>query len=244
MSSAGTAAVVAALLAAGAVLLALPPRSRMSTLAAPQEEAREAVAGLLRWRPVLSIVALAGGWSVLGGSVGALAGLASAATVWVVLGRTEDPRVRRRREELAADLPVAVDLFGACLAAGAAPESALQSSGEALGGPVAEEFRAVHHRLQLGLAPSEVWASVARDPVLAPLGRAMARTHETGASVEASVRLLAAELRERAAAEVEEQARGIEVRAAAPLGLCLLPAFTLLGVVPMVASVFASMRLF
>lgn len=243
MTATTTAAGASAVLAAATLLLALPARRRLRP-GPERAEGAAPVAGLLRWRPLLAVVALAGGWAVLGGAVGVLAGVAAALTAWVVLGRTEDPALRRRREQLAADLPVAVDLFGACLAAGSPPEPALLSSGNALGGPVAEEFRAVHHRLELGLAPGDVWAAVARDPVLAPLGRAMARTHQTGASVEASVRLLAAELRERAAAEVEERARGIEVRAAAPLGLCLLPAFTVLGVVPMVASVFASMRLF
>jgi uncharacterized integral membrane protein len=43
---------------------------------------------------------------------------------------------------------------------------------------------------------------------------------------------------------VEARARSIEVKAAAPLGLCLLPAFVVLGVVPMVVGVFRSMELF
>jgi uncharacterized integral membrane protein len=58
------------------------------------------------------------------------------------------------------------------------------------------------------------------------------------------VHQLADELRERARADVETRARSIEVKAAAPLGLCLLPAFVVLGVVPMVVGVFRSMRLF
>jgi hypothetical protein len=48
----------------------------------------------------------------------------------------------------------------------------------------------------------------------------------------------------RARARPEGLARGVEVRAAAPLGLCFLPAFVLLGVVPMVVGVFSAMRLF
>ena len=59
-----------------------------------------------------------------------------------------------------------------------------------------------------------------------------------------AVHRLAEELRERARADVEARARSIEVKAAAPLGLCLLPAFVVLGVVPMVVGVFTSMRLF
>ena len=55
---------------------------------------------------------------------------------------------------------------------------------------------------------------------------------------------LAEELRERARADVETRARSIEVKAAAPLGLCLLPAFVVLGIVPMVVGVFGSLGLF
>jgi hypothetical protein len=53
-----------------------------------------------------------------------------------------------------------------------------------------------------------------------------------------------ARLAEHLAAEeragVEDRARTVGIRAAVPLGLCLLPAFLLLGVVPTVASLFGS----
>ena len=41
--------------------------------------------------------------------------------------------------------------------------------------------------------------------------------------------------------EAEARARTVGVRAAAPLGLCLLPAFVLVGVVPLVAGTVASL---
>lgn len=237
---------LAAGLVAAAVLLLLP---RPPSLArhpaagsAPHDQPQRAT--LLRLRPLLALVAAAGGWSMVGGPIGLGVGLGCAVAVWVVLGRTEDPAVVRRREQLAEDLPVGVDLLAACLDAGAAPESALASVSRALGGPVGEEFLAIYHRLEVGVDPAQVWRSVARDPQLAPLGRAVGRAHETGAPVGRAVHQLAGELRERARAEVETRARSIEVKAAAPLGLCLLPAFVVLGVVPMVVGVFTSMRLF
>jgi Flp pilus assembly protein TadB len=150
----------------------------------------------------------------------------------------------RRREELVEDLPTGVDLLGSCLDAGAAPESALVSVSGALGGPVGEEFLVIHHRLEVGVDPAQVWRSVAAHPQLAPLGRAVGRAHETGAPIGEAVHRLAEELRDRARADVETRARSIEVKAAAPLGLCLLPAFVVLGVVPMVVGVFSTMRLF
>ena len=44
-----------------------------------------------------------------------------------------------------------------------------------------------------------------------------------------------------ARAEVEDRARAVGVKAAVPLGLCLLPAFVLIGIVPVVAGLLTSL---
>ena len=51
---------------------------------------------------------------------------------------------------------------------------------------------------------------------------------------------LADELERESLARAEDAARRVGVSAAIPLGVCLLPAFLLLGVVPTVASLVAS----
>jgi Flp pilus assembly protein TadB len=235
-----------AALAAMATALVVRPRQRLRPVEEPVAgslKPREQ-ALLRRLRPPLAMVAFAGGWAMFGGWIGWAAGVAAAVAVWVVLGRTEDPAVVRRREQLLSDLPVGVDLLASCLDAGSAPESSLVVVSRALGGPVGEEFLAIHHRLEIGVDPVQVWRGVAQQQELAPLGRAVGRAHETGAPVGRAVHQLADELRARARAEVETRARSIEVKAAAPLGLCLLPAFVVLGVVPMVVGVFSAMRLF
>ncbi len=246
-----------AVLAAVSVLLLLPPAPRPGgTVPGPagSGDGPEDGAGaadlpaeralLVRLRPLLAGVAAAGGWALVGGLVGVAAALAAATAVWVVLGRTEDAGVQRRREELRADLPTGVDLLASCLDAGAAPESALLAVSQALGGAVGEELSRIRHRLDVGVDPAQVWRSVAQHDELGPLGRAVGRAHASGAPVGEAVHRLADELRDRTRAEVETRARSIEVKAAAPLGLCLLPAFVVLGVVPMVAGVFGAMRLF
>jgi Flp pilus assembly protein TadB len=199
---------------------------------------------LLRLRPLLVPLVVLAGWSVLGGVPGIVAGVLGAAVTWRVLGRTESPAVRRRRDRLRRDLPTAVDLLASVLASGSSLDRALAVVARAVGGPVGEELAAIGHRLQLGIDPPTVWRAVSHDAVLGPFGRAALRAHESGASVAVAVRRLGAELRARERTEVETRAKSVEVRAAAPLGACFLPAFVLLGVVPMVAGLFSSLRLF
>lgn len=242
-------AVLVAALALASVLLLLPaspdPRRRLPGPGEPMRDSNTAEKPVLRrLRPLLAGVAAAGGWALVGGRAGIVAGILAGIAAWVALGRGELPAVVRRRERLLEDLPLGVDLLAACLDVGAPPAHALETVARAIDGPVAEELLGLHHRLEIGADPAQVWRSLSDHPQLASLGRALTRAHESGASVSRAVHQLSMELRERQQAEVELRARSIEVKAAAPLGLCLLPAFVLLGVVPMVAGVFGSMQIF
>lgn len=233
----------AAALAALAVLLAGPVGSGRSSSrdlsTAPAAVVQEA--WLRRLRLPLVALAMVGAWVFLGGALGVLAGLGVGTFGWRVLGSVEHPVVAGRRRDLERDLPLAVHLLGAALAAGSAVVSALADVADALPGPVAEELGLARARLQLGIDPVTSWRAM--DGALQPLGRTMARAHESGASVSAAVARLAEDLRLQRRLRTEELARSVEVRAAAPLGLCFLPAFVVLGVVPMVAGIFSGMPL-
>lgn len=154
----------------------------------------------------------------------------------LVIGRAEPAEQRRRRERAERELPHLVGLLGAALRAGLPPGRALRSVCTALPGPAADALQPTLARLELGVDPEQVWSGLARDPVLAPLGRALARAHRSGASVADAVDRLAEELDRLRRGRAEDAARTVGVRAAVPLGLCLLPAFLLLGVVPTVAA--------
>jgi Flp pilus assembly protein TadB len=181
---------------------------------------------------------------VLGGVPGVVAGVVTGVVAFAVLRRLEPRAARQRRERLAADLPTAVDLLGACLAAGRPPAQAVSVVASAVGGPLARELDVVTVRLDLGADPVGVWRDVGlHGGALAPLGRTMARSLETGSPMADGLGLLADDLRRRRRAAVEQRARGVGVRAAAPLGLCFLPAFVLIGIVPSVLGAFASLSL-
>ena len=239
-------ALVAAL-AAGAVLgiLLADPRRRADDLRRGPETLSAGAcdkALLLRLRPVLAMLALPAGWVIVGGSLGVVAGLLLGVVSWRVLGGVEPPSVRRRRELLAQQLPCGVQLLATALRAGTDIESAMALVAAALPGPFAEELAVLGRRLRLGVPPAQVWASVPADSELGPLARTLGRAQETGASVAQVMDALAVELQGRRRSAVERAAKSVDVRASAPLGVCFLPAFMVLGVAPLVAGVFDSLQ--
>jgi Flp pilus assembly protein TadB len=170
------------------------------------------------------------------GLVGALGAGVVAAAVWHHSRRWESRATRLRREALMNQLPHVVDLMVAALSAGAAPTEALARVAAVVEAPVADELAGWVTRLQLGADPSTVWDSIASHPELGRLGTALLRATESGAPVVQALARLAHDLRARRRAEVETRVRQVEVKAAVPLGVCLLPAFVLVGVVPLVAG--------
>jgi Flp pilus assembly protein TadB len=236
-------------LAAGATALALtsgsPGRSAALVAAAGEAPRDDRPRGtgpaqrddlLGRNRLAVSVLAGAAPFLLVGGALGVLAGLVAAVVTHRTLASREPAHARRRREAVARSLPLVVDLLAVALASGASPSAALSAVADAVEGPVAEDLRAAELSLRLGQDPARVWRQVARQPGLAALGRSMARAVETGASVRDSLHRLAEDLDASGRLETESRARAVGVRAAAPLGLCLLPAFILLGVVPLVAG--------
>jgi len=231
---------VPVLCAAVAAALLAPARPVLAD-ASTRPEAQPAAGWLHRHRVLWSVLAGIGAMVFVGGRAAAPAGLVAAAVCWAVIGRAEPADVRRRRDAVRRDLPYVVDLFAATLRAGLAPGDGIALVCVALPGPAAERLGDVASRLALGLDPAQVWSSLADDPHLGRLGRALARAHTSGAPVVAAVERLADDLARSARADTEERARAVGVKAALPLGLCLLPAFVLIGIVPLVVALLATL---
>jgi len=226
------------------ILLAVPSRPRLpTTVRQGQESAPPSDDWMRRWRWLLAVLAAVGGFVFVGGRAALPAAAVAAAVTWWLIGRTESPSERRTRRQVRGDLPHLVDLLAAALRGGATPSSGVRMACGALPGPAADRLAGVTERLELGVDPEQVWTTLAEDPDLAPLGRALARSHRTGAGVVSTVEQLADELARSARAEVEERARVVGVRAALPLGLCLLPSFLLLGIVPLVVGMLSELDL-
>lgn len=180
---------------------------------------------------------------VLGGPAGPLIGAVVAPLVWYSFGRLGDAERKRRRARLIADLPVAVDLLAACLRGGAPWNEAVAAVADAVGGPLGNELQAVSRKVRLGADPAEAWLALAEEPSLGPLARAASRAASTGSALAPSLSRLARDQRRVARSAAAERARAAGIRALAPLGLCFLPAFVLLGVVPAIAGIASTILL-
>jgi Flp pilus assembly protein TadB len=173
---------------------------------------------------------------LVGGAAGWTVGVVITVGCVRVLSRLEPRAVRQRRARIIAELPLTIDLLAACLRGGGAWHASVEAVAGAVGGPLGEELARVAARIRLGADPAEEWLKLAGDPTLAPLGRAAARAATGGAPVAATLARLARDQRRTARAAASARARTAGIRAVAPLGLCFLPAFIVLGIVPAIAG--------
>jgi Flp pilus assembly protein TadB len=139
-------------------------------------------------------------------------------------------------ESPARQIPAALDLLAACLSAGAAPAQALAAVGDAFEGEVGATLSAVARLTTLGAPIETAWSACLHDRRWAPIARAVIRAHYSGAALTDVLAHLALDRRRALRADAEAAAQRAGVRAVLPLGVCFLPAFILVGVVPVVAG--------
>lgn len=133
------------------------------------------------------------------------------------------------------ELPVVCDLLAVCLSTGLPLGTALAEVAATVPGPVGQRLGEVAGSIALGADPAQAWAAAPAE--LAPLGRVLIRGADSGSSVGGGLRALAAQIRAAAGARAETAVRRAGVWILAPLGLCFLPAFVCLGVLPLVLGI-------
>ena len=171
----------------------------------------------------------------MGGVVGVIVGLGVVFLCIRLLGRLVDSGAGVE-QELGRQAPEAAELLAACLASGATLESAGTAVAAACPEPLSGLLAGMVAQLRLGASPEQALAGLAAAPPTAAIARAVQRSLASGAPLAVALELCAEELRDRRRAALEIRARQVAVRSVAPLGVCFLPAFLLLGVVPLVAG--------
>ena len=226
---------IAALLAGVAVWCVVPasPRPRARRVLLPQAASRRVDPALLASMlvPVASVVVLGVVWGV------ALS-VVAVPVVRRLVGQLESTSQRLRAARVEAALPGALDLVVAALSVGRPPVTAFALAADATAAPLGDDLAVIAGRLAVAADPDTVWHGVPPDSGLAAVARAFRRAAASGMPVSDVVRGVADELRRERGARMRERSQRVGVRTAAPLGLCFLPAFFLIGIVPTVVASF------
>ncbi|WP_225850873.1 type II secretion system F family protein [Streptomyces sp. HPF1205] len=173
---------------------------------------------------------------LVGGLTGVLAGVGAAfgARAWLTRRQGAAQGAEGGERPDPSELPLCADLMAACLAAGATPGEAAEAVGRCMGGPLGTALIRTRAELRFGAEPDECWERFGRLTGAREMGRCLARASVTGSAPFAEMSRLAADYRAGQTRSALARARKAAVLATAPLGVCFLPAFLLVGVAPVV----------
>ncbi len=195
---------------------------------------RVAVAGRLDLAWMAAAMAPVLGLVVLGWPTGLVVGLLAAPVARSAVGRLESGADRARNQAAQRQLPPALDLVSACLEAGRPPGLALRLAGEATPDPLGADLSALAHRVSVAGDLSTALQDVVGP--LRPLARALRRAEQSGVPISDVVAAVAGDVNRERVAQRREAARRVGVKTAAPLGVCFMPAFLLIGIVPTIVA--------
>jgi Flp pilus assembly protein TadB len=149
--------------------------------------------------------------------------------------RTSLRRAPRRPVRVGeADPALLLELVAVALAAGAPVPTALVAVGAVWPGHAGEALVRAARALEMGAPWDVAWTGAGAAPLA--VARALEPAWTVGASPVPLLRTAADRLRSRRRAAIRAAAGRLGVQLVVPLGLCYLPAFVLVGLVPVVVS--------
>lgn len=126
-----------------------------------------------------------------------------------------------------------LDVFAACLTSGLSPHQAAHCLGRH--GRLSQ-WGTVAALLDMGVAPDTAWGEFTQVPGLEELVALARNSHRSGAGFARSCADLAGTLRERGQHQAAAAAARAGVLIALPLTFCFLPAFLLIGLLPILVE--------
>lgn len=149
---------------------------------------------------------------------------------------------RRGRRRQASEVAWTCELLALTLDAGAPTRLAASHVAAVATGPIREDLSRVLHQMELGVEESEAWRTLVEVDGLHRVAKDVSRAITHGSSLAPLLRRLAVDSRRDAQAQALASARIAGVHSVIPLVVCFLPAFLLLGVVPVLAGTLLGLR--
>jgi tight adherence protein C len=136
-------------------------------------------------------------------------------------------RVRRRQEDMRAELPNVLDLLCVSVEAGLGFDQALAKLSERMSGPLVDEFTLVLHEIRIGQSRAVALKSLAERTDVAEIGqfvRALVQADQLGIALSRILRVQSADMRMRRQLAAEEKAMKAPVKMLFPVVLFIFPA--------------------
>lgn len=176
------------------------------------------------------------------GSSWMLAGLLGG-VIPLVLWWSHRSRAATKRQKVAAQLPTVVDLFRLAIGGGMNVTMAVATIAPRVSAPMAGGLCDVARVSGSGLPLAEAMGRLVVDcgEDVRPLTDALMSADRHGAPVSVALERLSAQCRAAQSMRAEQIAKKLSVQLLFPLAFCVLPAFTMLTVVPLLAGSFSTL---
>jgi tight adherence protein C len=213
----------------------LNPRANLDAIAM-----RLMAAGMGRSLTPTAFLAMKGGGAVIGGIVGFTLGTGAAGPLagllfafglgfggFVIPGFIVGMRGRKRREELRAQLPDALDLLAVSVEAGLGFDGAVAKLTEHMDGALAEEFSLTLGEMRIGESRHDALKKLAERasaPEVASFCRAIIQADQLGISLGRLLRVQATDARLKRQAAAEEKAMKSPIKMLFPTVIFIFPA--------------------
>jgi len=192
--------------------------------------------------PLLAGLGMAAAAALFGGVVGMIAAAPLGAVGGWLATRLPTPRSDEALE--LRSVALLLDLVASALSSGSPPAVAIArvtGAARAAGGAelrrAAEPLQRVGRLLQLGTDPGAAWSGLEAVSEYQGVATAARRCAGSGARLAGALTSAAAELRAQRHGNALARAERVGVWVLLPLGLCFLPAFVCVGVVPVIVGV-------
>lgn len=186
------------------------------------------------WVAVGAAAAGALGWTVAGATAGLLLALAAAGAGLLAVRRSGAHQAVATEPD--TELAAGWELLAVCLEAGLPVALAVTAAAEPLHGAVGARLRRTAGLLELGADAAAAWLAAEQLPALATFARAAGRSAGTGSALAQVARAEAERIRAGLLDTAQAKAQRAAVLITAPLGVCFLPAFLVLGIAPVVVG--------
>lgn len=226
---------IAVLSAALTAYLLVPPAPlrRLRPPAVAAVEARVPARYTLPQRLLASAGACAAVMLLVPGVAGTVLAVAAGVGLAWWLGRMRPKEDQRAARD---ELPEALDFLAVCIESGATPVAAVEIVSNVSPPATASLLAKVSAHLAVGRTPEEAWEALREHPVWGLPARDLMRSARSGTGL---VEILHAHAEDARAAKRDAElksARTAGVKSVIPLMACFLPAFILVGVVPIIAA--------